>query len=533
MEGLDNSTQPDAPRSGPFPEQTRPGSNSMNNHASVSYTQQFTRKMFILTIFKGYHPHGPPGPFPDQSLSGGNMVNTYSSAYLPQQYSQFSSSMFGQMLTPDDMGLMNPGYYGQHPFDQPNGQHRPTFYQNQPNGQIVSEPVTTRSQNYPDALPTLTQIQDTIKSMQMQLNDAKLRAEKSEIATHESRSQSQKFARKNSLRNRAKKSRVQALIHNKSRWALGLGLANNDDEDDISNKLPGPLQPGEDPTMLRDGKTPKAHPNWRVGVADPVNRQFLERITDLAMESINADTASLTNDYGAPDRQDVMKSVKVFFNHLRKVWMRQTSMEGQERYRRKLTVNKRRARKHEKADDHRRAVPRFREKFGEEQTIGDIAAIQTDYMSSERSDCGNVEPAVFNAHRTKSGGGEHGWATRQKAWHSRWLNLYFAHLKTIRREMLEEEKENSLGASGSAAGKHRVPRFKGLAANTNHSTPTAARTQPLYEGMVSQTWLQKQKKTYEEIGAVAAPAHLTLFHLDLDTVGLHQTEVDYLADDES
>ncbi|KAF8181109.1 hypothetical protein K438DRAFT_1767957 [Mycena galopus ATCC 62051] len=475
MEGLDNSTQPDAPRSGPFPEQTRPGSNSMNNHAS------------------GYHPHtpphGPPGPFPDQSLSGGNMVNTYSSAYLPQQYSQFSSSMFGQMLTPDDMGLMNPGYYGQHPFDQPNGQHRPTFYQNQPNGQIVSEPVTTRSQNYPDALPTLTQIQDTIKSMQMQLNDAKLRAEKSEIAAHESRSQSQKFARKNSLRNRAKKSRVQALIHNKSRWALGLGLANNDDEDDISNKLPGPLQPGEDPTMLRDGKTPKAHPNWRVGVADPVNRQFLERITDLAMESINADTASLTNDYGAPDRQDVMKSVKVFFNHLRKVWMRQTSMEGQERYRRKLTVNKRRARKHKKADDHRRAVPRFREKFGEEQTIGDIAAIQTDYMSSERSDCGNVEPAVFNAHRTKSGGGEHGWATRQKAWHSRW---------TIRREMLEEEKENSLGASGSAAGKHR-----------------------------------KQKKTYEEIGAVAAPAHLTLFHLDLDTVGLHQTEVDYLADDES
>ncbi|KAF8185606.1 hypothetical protein K438DRAFT_1765831 [Mycena galopus ATCC 62051] len=509
MEGLDTSAQPDAPLSGPFPEQILPGSNAMNNYPLV------------------YHPRAPPGPFPEQSLPGANRMNTYSSTYLPQQYSQSSQSFFGQTGSTDEMALTNPGYYAQslHQFDvQPNGQdqqHHQTFYQNRPgpsHGQIVSEPVTTRSQNYQNEWPILMQIQDTMKSMQMEINDAKLRADKAEIAAHESQSKSHKLARKAELKTAPRCLRCRsALIHNKTRWALGLGLANNDDEDDVSNKLPEPLQPGEEPELLKDGKTPKAHPNWHAGMKDLVNHRFLDRITNLVMENINADTVSHINDYGAPNRQVVLKSVKVFFRHLRKLWTRQTSAQGQERYRRKLTANKWRARKHEKADDHRRAVARFREKFGEQRTIGDVEVIQTDDMSSERSGCGDVEPAIFNTHRTKAGGGEHGWATRQKAWHSCW---------TIRREMLQEEKENSRGASGSAAGKHRVPRFKGLAANTNHSPPVTARKQPLYEGM-------KQNKTYLEIGAVAAPAHFTLFDLDLDTVGLHETEIAYLADDES
>jgi hypothetical protein len=59
---------------------------------------------------------------------------------------------------------------------------------------------------------------------------------------------------------------------------------------------------------------------------------------------------------------------------------------------------------------------------GEANTVGDYDAIQTDDMSSEHSDCGNVPKAEFDAHRKQSGGGDHGLEVRPKKWPSRWVS---------------------------------------------------------------------------------------------------------------
>jgi len=93
------------------------------------------------------------------------------------------------------------------------------------------------------------------------------------------------------------------------------------------------------------------------------------------------------------------------------------------------------------------------------------------------------------------------------------LDLYLAHLKTIRRDMLVEAQEK--GANGSIGGKHRVPRFKGLRENENDAAPLLIRKKP------------------REVGALADPAHFTVFKLKLDTTGLNAAEIAYLADDEN
>jgi hypothetical protein len=64
---------------------------------------------------------------------------------------------------------------------------------------------------------------------------------------------------------------------------------------------------------------------------------------------------------------------------------------------------------------------------------------------------------------------------------------------------------------------HRVPRFKGLPANDNHLAPALIRKKPLYEAMVSDTWLTSANATYKAVGALPTPAHLTVFQLQLTT----------------
>ncbi|KAJ7143703.1 hypothetical protein C8R44DRAFT_724738 [Mycena epipterygia] len=232
------------------------------------------------------------------------------------------------------------------------------------------------------------------------------------------------------------------------------------------------------------------------------------QVKDLVMEHVERDNRTGALLLGDPSDADVLKAAKVFFRTLRKKYSAQTTDEGRARNNQKLKVNKHWSRKHEKADDHRLAIPRFREIHGEDNTVGDYELVLTDDMSSD----------TFNAHRKAAGGGEYGWEVRKKPWRSSWFELYLAHLKTIRRDMLTERTE--LGASGSIGGKHRVPRFKGLPENINHSAPGLLRRKPLYKSMVSRTWMEKTTKNTRRL-------------LKLDTTGLHDTEMEYLADDEA
>ncbi|KAJ7506319.1 hypothetical protein B0H11DRAFT_2327369 [Mycena galericulata] len=377
----------------------------------------------------------------------------------------------------------------------------------------MHEPVITREENYPAAAAILTQIENKLAALQAEVDTTKQAAEAAKAVAHSvTQAQHAEHAtdRKLMLKAKKKATQLQALVQSKTRWAIGIGSR------DLGGKkhslLPHPLKPGEEPEILDDKVTKQAHPDWLKGVSDPTNAQFLHDITKLCMERVeNDNNTNSSAQYGDPSSVVVLRMAKAFFNSLRKTYAAQNTEEGARRNGKKKSLNKRRSRKHEKADDHRKAIPKFQEIHGEENTVGAYDVVQTDDMSSEHSDCGNVERTVFETHRRKVGGGEHGWEIRKKHWHSTW----------------------DLGISGSLGGKHRVPRFKGLRENESNEAPLLVRKKPLYKSMVSATWLAETGKTYEEVGAVEAPVHFTLFKLKLDTEGLNATEINYLADDEN
>ncbi|KAJ7090606.1 hypothetical protein C8R44DRAFT_891783 [Mycena epipterygia] len=449
----------------------------------------------------------------------------YHHQHVDQQYHHGQQPAMNQQVNQHHPGQQQPTM---NQYASPNTQSHPPhpLADRQP---ILNEPVITRMQNYPPMFTDLQNLQNTISRLEVQVAAANRVAEAAKESAHMAREAQDTVSRKSELKTAAKKSRVQALTQNKMRWLLGTGGR------DIGGKaidvLPCPLKPGEEAELLEDGKTKKAHPIWHEGVLNLDNLHFCMQVKDLVMEHVERDNRTGALLLGDPSDADVLKAAKVFFRTLRKKYSAQTTDEGRARNNQKLKVNKHRSRKHEKADDHRLAIPRFREIHGEDNTVGDYELVLTDDMSSERSDCGNVSKSTFNAHRKAAGGGEYGWEVRKKPWRSSWFELYLAHLKTIRRDMLTERTE--LGASGSIGGKHRVPRFKGLPENINHSAPGLLRRKPLYKSMVSRTWMEKTTKKYEEIGALSDPLNFTIFKLKLDTTGLHDTEMEYLADDEA
>ncbi|KAJ7429248.1 hypothetical protein B0H11DRAFT_1945453 [Mycena galericulata] len=369
---------------------------------------------------------------------------------------------------------------------------------------VMHEPVITREENYPAAAAILTQIENKLAALQAEVDTTKQAAEAAKAVAHSvTQAQHAEHAtdRKLMLKAKKKATQLQALVQSKTRWAIGIGSR------DLGGKkhslLPHPLKPGEEPEILDDKVTKQAHPDWLKGVG-PHQRSILSCVWSVSK--------TIIAQYGDPSSVVVLRMAKAFFNSLRKTYAAQNTEEGARRNGKKKSLNKRRSRKHEKADDHRKAIPKFQEIHGEENTVGAYDVVQTDDMSSEHSDCGNVERTVFETHRRK-------------------LNLYFAHLKTIRRNMVTDAQD--LGISGSLGGKHRVPRFKGLRENESNEAPLLVRKKPLYKSMVSATWLAETGKTYEEVGAVEAPVHFTLFKLKLDTEGLNATEINYLADDEN
>ena len=63
-------------------------------------------------------------------------------------------------------------------------------------------------------------------------------------------------------------------------------------------------------------------------------------------------------------------------------------------------------------------MPDFRAEYGEEHTVGLEQVVLTDYMSSEHSDAGVIDPNEFAQHRRRNGGGDNGWEIRRERWRS-------------------------------------------------------------------------------------------------------------------
>ncbi|KAJ6514474.1 hypothetical protein C8R47DRAFT_1206819 [Mycena vitilis] len=403
--------------------------------------------------------------------------------------------------------------------------------------------MITRTQNYPPPLPVLAEMQNTIIALTAQLAEntriaaeAKAEAKAAALQVQEARAGKEGEVRKEALQAKAKLTKIQvsytpihpialtefaqAIMQSKFRWALGINVLGKDNE--VVKRLPHPLGPDQEQEYLADKETKRTHPNWLAGVSDLHNLSICVAIGDLVMEHIERDKPAT---YGNPTPSQVLRTVKKFYGSLRKTYTAQNTPEGQLRRRRKCALTKHRGRRVEKARNHRKTVPKLREVHGEENTVGDYDMIHTTDMSSEHSDCGNVNQTVFQAYRQGAGGGEGGWEVRRKHYRSSWLNLYLAHLKTLRRTMLADAKEQP-DATGASTG-HRVARFKGMPENADHSAPGLTRKKPLT------AWMERTSTTYSELRVLPDPAHFTVFKLQMSRAALHPSEMAYLADDES
>jgi hypothetical protein len=60
----------------------------------------------------------------------------------------------------------------------------------------------------------------------------------------------------------------------------------------------------------------------------------------------------------------------------------------------------------------------FRDTYGEANCVGLDSVINTDYMSSEHSDSGEMEPHVFAQFRQENGGGTDGLEIHRLMWRS-------------------------------------------------------------------------------------------------------------------
>ena len=76
----------------------------------------------------------------------------------------------------------------------------------------------------------------------------------------------------------------------------------------------------------------------------------------------------------------------------------------------------------QRCDQFRQAVTEFKSRYGDEKTVGVEEVLQSDYMSSEHSDIGEVPEAEWNAHRDAQG---HGLSLeiRTKEWRSEPVSL--------------------------------------------------------------------------------------------------------------
>jgi hypothetical protein len=164
----------------------------------------------------------------------------------------------------------------------------------------------------------LTELQNTIANLEARLKATHLIAEDAKSTAtklHDAQVANDATVQKGKRKGNAKRARtqvsslliafrihkyspsIQALVHEKMQWALGLGRTV---DNEVIKSLPLPLKRNELPELLADGKTERAHPNWRCGVSDPYNNRFCGRIAGLVMDHISQDRVwfwTLTADY--------------------------------------------------------------------------------------------------------------------------------------------------------------------------------------------------------------------------------------------
>ncbi|KAJ6465484.1 hypothetical protein C8R45DRAFT_1107074 [Mycena sanguinolenta] len=249
--------------------------------------------------------------------------------------------------------------------------------------------------------------------------------------------------------------RVYRLINQTMTGLLGM--------DDPKSKVPGPLAPGEAP-RIGPNNVILHNPTWK-GKADGTQPLVIATV-HLVLANEKA-SRTLPAELGPLD--GVLKShIKTAaIQHWRTKqgkYLAQTTEEGRNRQAKKSTYNSGYGRGKRLAASRRKAIPAFKEQFGEEKSRGVDAMVHTPWCSEDESEPGEADPALWRARR-KETGDKYARERIRIDWRGEKLDRIVGALDTIAREQAAEAspsfvqggKERKRGRSKGRRGKARIP----------------------------------------------------------------------------
>ncbi|KAG6818085.1 hypothetical protein H0H93_006840 [Arthromyces matolae] len=296
----------------------------------------------------------------------------------------------------------------------------------------------------------------------------------------------------------------ESLIHNKMLALLGVsknGLRK-------LPILPHPLGPGDEPRMTSLDER-LFNPEWNESVTHPTNMLYLERAVELLI-----DDGAVTVD----QRKRMLGKAKKYFHQLKAFYKSCNDEQANQKREKKVVKGRRNNRKkacvfdkvEQKARDLRNTIPSFKSFYGESQTRGIEAAVQTDFMSSEISD----NEATIASARTKV----KVLKVVPIGWRSAQLLRLYARLRQLRTE------DNS--QSNSSQVYHRV--VASDSEGVDEKKPPVKKT--VFREWVSKGWLKRTKGNYR---FPENTDKFTVLKLSIPSEDLADHDAAALADDEA
>ncbi|TRM56026.1 hypothetical protein BD626DRAFT_576190 [Schizophyllum amplum] len=296
--------------------------------------------------------------------------------------------------------------------------------------------------------------------------------------------------------------------------------------------LPSPLDEGMARRLAPDGKTKFFNPNFARGITDPVNAEWVEHIILLLSEQYPSIVPGVK-------LSKIRGLIRTYLKTMRDKYKEQTTEGGKARARTKRIYNKRRSRKCEKAARRREQVPALvaahRAQDGADNFVGIDEILDTDYMSSEHSDEGQITKVEWDARRLKYSGGDSALEVRKLHWRSEHYNRLLGALDTLARQQEAARKAAGVDSHGRRLGGPHYSRFPGHRLNANDSDPKTIHGLRPFIGLVSRDWVVSQHKETTLQMRDNPPAYSVL---SVGMMSIKDNELDkdaeaYLGDDEA
>ncbi|KAF8959439.1 hypothetical protein BDZ97DRAFT_1394586 [Flammula alnicola] len=290
-------------------------------------------------------------------------------------------------------------------------------------------------------------------------------------------------------------------------------------------KLPDPLPDGAPPNLAADG-TRLYNPRWQKGITQHAeNRAYRDASVALIKSRETANPDSEIDPLILNDRRTLVGPVDKYFNTLRTRYKAAHDTEASEKAAKLAQLVKIRNRKKQLAKVVREGAQVLKKHYGAEATENVESAIHTDWMPSEHSDCGNMTPASFDAHRLTHIGHNAGWEVHDLLWRSKSLvKLYLRLVELYHEEQAEKARRTGKKQKMSK----RTPTYSCLPENANNNPPALIQETGAmpYRWCVSNAWAARTNNRDLEL---EEDPDFAIFKLDIPDTDLTAKSLTYLA----